>query len=84
MAVPTVLSRCLDPQRVVNPYTHKTMFVPCGHCQACSLTRNNHLSLLCDLEAKCHKYCMFITLTYANRYIPRAKFVDSIDRPLLS
>lgn len=81
MAVPTVLSRCLNPKRIVNPYTHQTMFVPCGHCQACSLTRNNHLSLLCDLEAKCHKYCMFITLTYANRYIPRAKFVDSIDRP---
>lgn len=81
MSIPTVLCRCLHPKRIVNPYTYQSMIVPCGHCEACALNRNHHLSLLCDLEAQSHKYCMFITLTYANRYIPRAQFVDAIDRP---
>lgn len=79
--VPTVLCRCLNPKKVFNPYTKENMIVPCGHCQACNLQRNHHWSLLCDLEAQSHKYCMFITLTYANRFIPRAQLVDNITQP---
>lgn len=78
---PQILTRCLNPKRIVNPYTHEVMLARCGHCEACALQRNNHLALLCDLEAQSHRYCMFITLTYANRFIPRAQFVDCIDRP---
>ena len=73
--------RCLNPQRIVNPYTGEMMIVPCGRCQACILQKNSRLTFQCDLEATCNKYCVFITLTYANRYIPRASFVDCIDRP---
>ena len=72
--------QCLSPKRIMNPYTHEMMVVPCGHCRACALTRCNHLSLWCNMESKCHKYCLFVTLTYANRFIPRLKVVDSIDR----
>ena len=39
------------------------------------------MSFQCDLESMSNKYTVFITLTYANRYIPRAQFVDSLDRP---
>lgn len=73
--------RCLSPKRIVNPYTSESMIVPCGHCRACQLNKNNRLAFLCDLESKCNKYTVFITLTYANRFIPRANFVDSICRP---
>ncbi len=82
MSAPLPLScHCLDPRKVFNPYTKETLIVPCGHCKACVLNKNTRLSFQCDLEAASNKYCMFITLTYANRYIPRAMFVDCIDRP---
>lgn len=69
--------RCLHPQKIVNPYTQEAMIVPCGKCEACALNRASRLSLMCDLEATSHKYCLFVTLTYANRYIPRAQLVES-------
>ena len=72
-------TQCLNPKRVMNPYTGQTLVVPCGHCKACALNKSQHLSLLCDLEAQSHKYCVFVTLTYANRFIPRAQLVDSVD-----
>ena len=73
--------KCLDPHKVYNPYTHQSLIVPCGHCKACILNKNTRLSFQCDLESITNKYCMFVTLTYANRFIPRANFVDAIDRP---
>ena len=73
--------RCFNLRKIVNPYTHQTMTVPCGHCRACALQRSNHLSLWCDLESQSHKYCMFITLTYSNRFIPRCQILDSCERP---
>ena len=73
--------RCLEPRKVFNPYSRDTLVVPCGHCKACILNKNSRLAFQCDLEALSNKYCMFITLTYANRYIPRANFIDAVDRP---
>lgn len=81
MAQIGVICRCLNPRKIVNPYTGSSMIVPCGHCQSCRLNKNNHMSFLCDLEARSHKYCMFVTLTYAQRFVPRAQLVDSITRP---
>lgn len=75
------LSKCLSPKRIVNPYTHESMTVPCGKCQACVLAKNSRYSFQCDLESYCSKHTLFVTLTYANRYIPRATIVDSIERP---
>lgn len=73
--------RCFNPRKIVNPYTGQSMTVPCGHCRACALQRSNHLSLWCDLESQSHKYCMFVTLTYSNRFIPRCQILDSTERP---
>ena len=78
MRYPSV--QCLNPRRIMNPYTREMMTVPCGHCKACALTKCNHLALWCNMESKCHKYCLFVTLTYANRFIPRLKVVDNLDR----
>lgn len=71
------LCRCLSPKRILNPYTHEMVVVPCGHCKACNLNKANSMSFKCALEMQQHKYTLFITLTYSNRYIPRANFVDS-------
>lgn len=74
------LCRCENPKRIINPYTKESLVVPCGHCRACALNRANRLSLQCSLEAQSNKYCLFVTLTYANRFIPRAQFVDRTDK----
>lgn len=81
MSLINPLSKCLSPRRIVNPYTHDSMTVPCGHCQACTLAKNSRYSFQCDLESYSSKHTLFITLTYANRFIPRATIVDSIERP---
>lgn len=73
--------KCLHPKRIINPYTNESMVVPCGHCQACTLAKNSRYSFQCDLESYSSKHTLFITLTYANRFIPRATFVDSLERP---
>ena len=73
--------KCLHPKRIMNPYTKESMVVPCGHCQACTLAKNSRYAFQCDLESYTAKHTLFITLTYANRFIPRAMFVDSIERP---
>ena len=74
--------KCLNPQRIVNPYTDEAMTVPCGHCKACILAKNSRYAFQCDLESYSSKHTLFITLTYANRYIPRAQFVDSMERSM--
>lgn len=73
--------KCLHPKRIMNPYTKESMVVPCGHCQACTLAKNSRYAFQCDLESYTAKHTLFVTLTYANRFIPRAMFVDSIERP---
>ena len=73
--------KCLNPQRIFNPYTREAMTVPCGHCKACILAKNSRYAFQCDLESYSSKHTLFITLTYANRFIPRAQFVDSMERP---
>lgn len=73
--------RCLEPRKVFNPYSKDSLVVPCGHCKACLLNKNSRLAFQCDLESVSNKYCVFITLTYANRFIPRANFIDATDRP---
>lgn len=73
--------RCYSPRKIVNPYTGESLIVPCGHCAACALRRASFLSTWCDMESQSHKYTVFITLTYANRFVPRAKVVGSLERP---
>lgn len=73
--------KCLYPKRITNPYTHESMVVPCGHCEACTLAKNSRYAFQCDLESYVSKHTLFITLTYANRFIPRATIVDSLERP---
>lgn len=70
---------CLDPQRIKNPYTGETLVVPCGHCTACSMRKSTRYAFQCDCEAKVSKYVVFVTLTYANSYVPRLRAYPSKD-----
>lgn len=63
-------NKCLYPKYVLNKYTHQTVEVNCGKCDACKMVRNSHYARLCDFEEEDHKYTMFVTLTYNPKYVP--------------
>lgn len=86
MALFNPFCKCLNPQRIVNPYTHECMTVPCGKCKACILAKNSRYAFQCDLESYCSMYTVFVTLTYAPNYLPVATPVylgDNTDFGLL-
>lgn len=64
--------KCLNPQRIVNPYTHECVTAPCGKCKACILAKNSRYAFQCDLESYSSMYTVFVTLTYAPNYLPIA------------
>ena len=63
--------KCFNPQKIVNKYTGEELVVPCGHCPACSMTKSARLAFQCECERVSNKYCLLVTLTYANSFIPR-------------
>ena len=67
--------KCLHPKQIVNPYTHESLLVPCGACEACALQKSAMNSLKCKLECQCHKFNEFVTLTYDDTYVPKAQVV---------
>jgi hypothetical protein len=60
---------CLHP--VKNIRHGVLQLVPCGKCAACQIARSNVLTQTCHLEDTSSRYCMFVTLTYAECYVPR-------------
>ncbi len=68
--------RCLNPHKLMNPYTKEWIVVPCGHCPACRLQKDLLSTLKCKLESVSHRYCMFVTLTYAPAFLPQSGFFD--------
>ena len=64
---------CLDPKRIVNPYTHEVQIVPCGNCSACQNARASRWVQRLDQERYCWQYCLFFTLTYNNDSLPLLK-----------
>lgn len=71
--------KCLHPLRIINPYTHETMNVPCGYCEACRMNKHQRYTFLCKLESVTSGVPLFVTLTYRNSSIPRAQFAESIE-----
>lgn len=66
---------CLQPQTVVNPYTGEKLIVPCGKCAACAARKASRYTTQIQLEAQSSHAVVFITLTYANTYIPTLECV---------
>lgn len=63
-------TRCLQPRRIINPYTRESLVVECGRCPACQLRKSSVNAMKVKLESLSHKYKMFVTLTYSNLYLP--------------
>lgn len=72
------ISSCLHPKKIINPYTHELMFVPCNHCAACRNARANHWVQRLEIERANNRYCAFVTLTYDASSLPRANIIGDI------
>lgn len=65
-----LVSSCLSPKLVKNPYTHKYVKVACGKCDGCrNLLSYSWVDRL-QREQIAHRYCVFFTLTYSDSYLP--------------
>jgi hypothetical protein len=72
MSKETPFVYCLRPKRIINPFTKEPLVVPCGHCSACASIKASRYAEQCTLEGLTSAKVYFVTLTYANSYIPRA------------
>lgn len=68
-------SKCLYPRKVFNRYTKQSVLAPCGKCSACLSAKANANTIKVQCESYCHRYEFFVTLTYANEYLPTATLV---------
>lgn len=46
------------------------LFLPCGSCVGCQLSRARSWAVRCSLELSCHSRASFVTLTFEDRYVP--------------
>lgn len=51
--------------------THETVTLPCGQCVGCRLDRSRQWAVRCMHEARCWQRNCFITLTYADQFLPK-------------
>lgn len=65
--------KCLNPKRIRNKYTGEVIIAECGQCEACRLKQSYSRTQRCNLESLGNKYCFFVTLTYANEYVPMCR-----------
>lgn len=50
--------------------------LPCGRCQSCRIAHAKMWSLRCYLESLQYESSLFITLTYAPKFVPYTNFAD--------
>lgn len=63
------LINCLNPRTVFHHGVDHV--VPCGTCELCRFVRGLSMSKRIEMEMMSHKYCMFVTLTYADVFTPK-------------
>lgn len=66
-------TECFNPRRIVNKYTHETMYVRCGTCPACMAYKSNVQCSYISNMASHFKYAYFFTLTYSDDFLPRVR-----------
>ena len=64
--------KCLRPRKIVNQYTHEEVIVSCGHCEMCLSNKAAASTSQCFSIEKRHKFCVFVTLSYSDEYLPKA------------
>lgn len=62
---------CTKGSWIHNKYTGSQVFVSCGHCPSCLQEKaNKRVELIQNHTKLSGLCCLFITLTYANEYVP--------------
>ena len=69
--VSNFFNRCEHPRIIQNKYTGEPVYVECGVCPHCLISRSDAKRNLCDYEKWNRKYCYFVTLTYNTQYVPK-------------
>jgi hypothetical protein len=72
-------NRCEHPRIIKNKYTGDPVYVECGTCPHCLISRSDAKRNLCDYEKWNRKYCYFVTLTYNSQYVPKMALVPIED-----
>lgn len=72
-------NRCEHPRIIKNKYTGESVYVKCGVCPHCLISRSDAKRNLCDYEKWNRKYCYFVTLTYNSQYVPKMALVPIED-----
>lgn len=72
-------NRCEHPRIIKNKYTGEPVYVECGVCPHCLISRSDAKRNLCDYEKWNLKYCYFVTLTYNSQYVPKMELVPIED-----
>ena len=72
-------NRCEHPRIIKNKYTGEPVYVECGVCPHCLISRSDAKRNLCDYEKWNCKYCYFVTLTYNSQYVPKMALVPIED-----
>lgn len=72
-------NRCEHPRIIKNKYTSEPVYVKCGVCPHCLISRSDAKRNLCDYEKWSRKYCYFVTLTYNSQYVPKMSLVPIED-----
>lgn len=72
-------NRCEHPRIIKNKYTGDPVYVKCGVCPHCLISRSDAKRNLCDYEKWNRKYCYFVTLTYNSQYVPKMALVPIED-----
>lgn len=73
---------CINKKCIVNPYTHRSLWVNCGVCPACQQEKANKRKRRIDATGKVGNVWYFITLTYDNKYLPYVKLSDLLEHRL--
>lgn len=75
-------NRCEHPRIIENKYTGEPVYVKCGVCPHCLISRSDAKRNLCDYEKWNRKYCYFVTLTYNSQYVPKMTLIPITDYEL--
>ena len=62
---------CVHGSVIINPYTNRKVYVPCGTCDACLLSKTTRNEMRVFAAQKVYKYTYFLTPTYNAKTVPR-------------
>lgn len=70
------LLSCENPKRVFNKYIGEYVWTTCGHCNTCRNAKAARWTDALERERIYHRWCLFVTLTYEDKWLPKIQLLD--------